>query len=226
MGRKLNNYEAAYSSIIGQGVIRRKSLQVAIKRHNNNQDIIGKGRFLKFRAYIELDVEEAVRRELNFKHRIKLAVILKPIKQQINSSKYIDRSKRGLTETWHFNFLKRHPEFKRDHSKIVGSKRYHASTKSNIRPWVQRVQKQNPAVQRSCQKANIDVITFQSRTTHICQLCDCGVFIAFKKAVRENFEFSDDESAKSWRAVICELLPTSIQRATAVFTAISRFKSS
>ncbi|KAA6377253.1 MAG: hypothetical protein EZS28_027221 [Streblomastix strix] len=63
--------------------------------------------------------------------------------------------------------------------------------------------RQNPAVRRPCQKAIIDVITFQSHTTHIYQTCDCSVFKAFRKAVRENFELSEDESAKSWRAAIC-----------------------
>ncbi|KAA6401474.1 MAG: hypothetical protein EZS28_003008 [Streblomastix strix] len=225
------NYGATDTSIIGVGVIRRKSLQGTMQRHNNNQNIIGKGRFLKLGADFELDVQEAVRRELSFKHRIKPAVILKLAKQLINSSKYNDRSK----------------QFKRNRGKDVDSKRYHASTKSNIRHWVQLVQKlindleipvqlilnldesgilsfrneskplliqlayneqkyniqptqhmiitflmtaavdgesQNPALWRASQKANIDVITFQSQTTHICQPYDCGVFRTFKKATQ------------------------------------------
>ncbi|KAA6377254.1 MAG: hypothetical protein EZS28_027222 [Streblomastix strix] len=126
------NYGATDSSIIGAIVIRRKSLQDAIKWHNKNQNFIGKGRFLKLGADFELDIVEVVRRELRFKHRIKPAVILKL---------YYDRSKCGLTETWLFNFLKKHPKFKRDCDKVVDSKRYHASTKSINRPWVLKVQK-------------------------------------------------------------------------------------
>ncbi|KAA6379500.1 MAG: hypothetical protein EZS28_024972 [Streblomastix strix] len=63
----------------------------------------------------------------------------------------------------------------------------------------------NPAIWRRCQQANIDVITFKSHTTEICQACDCG---------------------SAWRVSVAQCLPKALQYATNIDTVTSSFIAS